>query len=98
MERTTLQETGPVRTVVVDKGGLRTVYATNQKTKVKTTIQTGRKDMISDPELMQARIPAARMFLGTEGDSEQLFPDYRVRKDAHKFFQVGRVFVILWAE
>lgn len=88
----------PVRPQVFVERGLRTVYAADEQTRVRTVFATGPKERISDTTLLRHGAPAHRMLLGTEGDAESLFPGYSVKRPGNKWFRLGRVFLVLWVE
>lgn len=57
-------------------------------------------DRITDPSLLRSGVSAQGMLIGNpasgEGDAERLYSSFQVR--SHRFFVVGRVFLILWVE
>jgi hypothetical protein len=65
----------------------------DQRTGVRTIIQ----NTPPTPRNSQAEgIAVQRELIGTAGSAERLFPDYIVRPS--RFFCLGRVFLVLWAE
>ncbi|KAK3636374.1 hypothetical protein LTR22_018750 [Elasticomyces elasticus] len=81
---------------VAEVNGIRTVTAQDPTSRVTTYMGTGPAERITDPALYGNGIRATRALYGTTGDEEQLFSAYRIRD--HRFFCVGRVFLILWSE
>lgn len=74
----------------------------NPNNQVRTLFQTGPQDKITDPTLLQNSKGkgAYRMLMntGSQGDTEQLFYTFEVRTSPRRFFTVGKVFMVLWAE
>lgn len=64
----------------------------------------GRRHQTSDPRRPAQTSGSAPMWRRgtsirkTPGDQEEFDPSYSKRRDAHKFFRVGRVFALLWHE
>nr|POF06904.1 hypothetical protein CFP56_31528 [Quercus suber] len=73
---------------------------TNQVQAIYANATDNQSSLITDPGLHGTGVRAHRALYGAssgrEGDSERLFSDYKIRP--HKFFSVGRVFIILWVE
>lgn len=82
-----------------DRGGMQIIEAQNPQSRVRTTYGTSPANRITDPALFNAGVRATRMLFGTstgEGDAEQLYSNFRMRK--RDFFELGRVFLVLWVE
>lgn len=82
----------------IEEGKIVDVF--NAQNQVKTRFQTGPASEITDQSLLQTGRSAYRMLVptGSEGDTEQLFPTFRVRSNPRRFFAVGTVFMVLWSE
>ena len=88
----------PIRPQVWEDNQGRFVEAANPDNAVSTRIQTGPADRITDPNLLRAGIRAERLLMGTGGDTERLFENFRRRDRPKTFFTVGKVFRVLWVE
>lgn len=51
-----------------------------------------------NPELLRPGRSHEGMLLQTTGDAEPLFSSYKIRSEPRKFFKIGTVFLVLWAE
>lgn len=69
------------------------------RSQVQTTVATG-PGVTTDDFLRQHGVQASQELIASagaaEGEAEQLYPSYQVRR--RSFFRVGRVFHVLWAE
>ncbi len=74
------------------------IFAENVDTGVRSVIQTGPPEKITDPALYSQGVVAYRALLGTEGEAERNFKGFRRREYAKAFFQRGRVFRTLWVQ
>ena len=81
-----------------DETGGRFFSAHNPANDVRTTIQTGPANLITDPYFLRAGIPAQRLLIATPGQAEKLFEEFRRRLRPKKYFTVGKVFHVLWTE
>ena len=85
--------TNQVQTRTIQRQGAQLVQSVDQRTGVQTIIQNAPPT----PRNLQAEgITVQRELIGTAGSAERLFPDYIVRPS--RFFCLGRVFLVLWAE
>jgi hypothetical protein len=67
------------------------------ETQVQSLIQKADPTIVTPPEVLADGIVARSRLLGTQsGSSEKLHPSFSIR--SKKFFSVGRVFKVLWAE
>jgi hypothetical protein len=91
---------GQLEPDIRESGDTRVVNLYDPRNYVRTLYQTAPVQRITDPALLQQGIHAVRMLLRTdgEGEEEQLFDSFRVRDHPHKFFTVGKVFMVLWVE
>lgn len=71
---------------------------TNPTTQVETRVQSHPARDITDPELLRRGVSSVAKLLETPGDAEVLFESYRKRSQPRRFFKLGRVFMVLWAE
>lgn len=81
---------------IYEVDGVRVVSAQNPQSQVRTIYGTGPAEKITDPDLLRGGVTAYRRLYGTEGESEPLYSNFRLK--SHDFFSVGRVFFVLWAE
>jgi hypothetical protein len=85
--------TNQVQTMRVQQNGSEFLYSIDPRSGVQAIVQNSPPT----PEDLQAEGVIVRQRLaGTEGNVERLFPDYIIRQA--RFFSVGRVFLVLWAE
>ncbi|GAB7326385.1 hypothetical protein MBLNU13_g10413t1 [Cladosporium sp. NU13] len=69
----------------------------DRETQVQSLIQTAAPEIVTPPEVLAEGIIARSKLLGTgSGDSEKLDSSFIIRPG--RFFSIGRVFKILWAE
>lgn len=69
----------------------------NAQTNVQTIVQAGPATEITDPALLKSGVFAKKLVFGNpEPGEEPLFPGYK--RQPKRFFCVGRVFMVLWAE
>ncbi|KAK3115373.1 hypothetical protein LTR53_005364 [Teratosphaeriaceae sp. CCFEE 6253] len=87
---------GPVRANVSVVNGVRTVVAQDPNSRVTVAIGTGPPELITDPAVLSDGIKATRALYGTPGNVEELYSNFRKKKQ--NFFIFGRVFLILWSE
>ena len=88
--------TGPITPTISQNNGVRIVTAQDPDSLVTTNIGTGPPERITDPVLYDQGVRARRALYPTAGDEEQLFSNFKIRKN--DFFVLGRVFKILWSE
>lgn len=82
-----------VQTRTIQRNGAQLVQSVDPRTGVQVIVQ----NTPPTPENLQAEgITVQRELIGTAGSAERLFPDYIVRPS--RFFCLGRVFLVLWAE
>lgn len=85
--------TNQVQTRIIQRHGAQLLQSIDQRTGVQTIIQNAPPT----PGNLQAEgITVQRELIGTAGSAERLFPAYIVRPS--RFFCLGRVFLVLWAE
>lgn len=83
----------PVKTRRFQRDGAELQQSFDPNTGVRVTMQ----NTPPAPRNLQAEgIVLQRSFVGTAGNAERLFPEYIVRPS--RFFCLGRVFMVLWAE
>lgn len=87
------QAQNQVQTRNIQSNGANLVHIADPRTQVQQLVQ----DSPPTPMDLQADgIVLRRNLLGTRGNTERLYPEYFVRPA--RFFCVGRVFLVLWAE
>ena len=85
--------------VRLGNNGQRIVEAADPNTNIRTIIQTGPANAITDPALLQSGIVARSRLLPSDNEVyERLFKSFRLREQPRKFFTVGKVFHVLWVE
>ncbi|KAM0708465.1 hypothetical protein Q7P35_005117 [Cladosporium inversicolor] len=73
------------------------VHGYDPDTQVQSSIQKADPEIVTPPEFRAEGIVSHSRLLGTEsGNSEKLDPSFTIRPK--RFFSIGRVFKVLWAE
>ncbi|KAK5156872.1 hypothetical protein LTS14_004389 [Recurvomyces mirabilis] len=94
-----IAQTPPFQARPFNRNGLRGTYSYNPATKVTSTVATEPVERITDPALLGRGIYAHRMLIGNPGETEErLYSTFKLRESPDRFFKVGRVFLVLWAE
>ncbi|OQN98508.1 hypothetical protein B0A48_15769 [Cryoendolithus antarcticus] len=72
----------------------------DRQTRIQSAIKFEPKEDITQPDLYRKGVRAYGKLVATESEDNEEFldPAYRVRKQATKFFVLGKVFLVLWAE
>lgn len=78
------------------RDGFQLIDQISEDSHVRTLFATQPLDRITDPHFLRRGYRGHMMLFGTNGDNETLYSSFRLR--GRKFFAVGRVFQVLWAE
>ncbi|KAK5719519.1 hypothetical protein LTR15_008043 [Elasticomyces elasticus] len=87
---------GPTQPTITQENGVQIVVTHEPTSRVFSKVGVGPAQAITDPTLYNEGRRAKGALYGTEGDQEQLFSTFRIRR--HNFYIRGRVFRVLWAE
>ena len=64
----------------------------------RTSRQSGSATVAGDPDLLSWNTRPLRVLLPADNEPKRLFESFDVRKHPKRFFTVGKVFLVLWAE
>ncbi|KAK4950628.1 hypothetical protein LTR10_010621 [Elasticomyces elasticus] len=87
---------GPTRPTITQENGVQIVVTQEPRSRVVSKVGVGPAHLVTDPTLYSEGRRARGALYGTDGEEEQLFSTFRIRR--HSFYIRGRVFRVLWAE